>query len=314
MPDQNARDGRSDCSPASFAGILQARHRLLQAVRAFFCARDYLEVETPIRIPRPALEDHIDAEPAGKWYLRTSPELHMKRLLAAGYPRLFQLGPCFRKGEYGARHNPEYSMLEWYRSGVDYQSILDETRELIIGAAQAVIGSTRLPGASGPIDVAGDWLILPVREAFLMYAGWDPVKEMNPLRFDMDLMERVEPALPKDRPTVLMDYPVYLGALARRKPGAEELAERWELYVDGLELANAYSELIDPVEQRMRFELCAKGRASRGQEAYEPDEAFLAALSGMPEAGGIALGVDRLLMVLCGVRDLDQVLPFRKDT
>lgn len=315
IPDQPMRNGcAANSAPlAPFADVLKARHRLLQAIRAFFCARDYLEVETPVRIPRPALENHIDAEPSGNCYLRTSPELHMKRLLASGYPRLFQLGPCFRKGERGARHNPEYSMLEWYRAGTDYQGILEETRELVRHVAQDVIGTTQLPGTHGPIDVAGEWELLSVREAFAQYAGWDPVAECDPQRFDLDLMDRVEPALPLDRPTVLIDYPAYLGALARRRPDAPELAERWELYLDGLEIANAYSELIDPVEQRARFKACAEGRASRGQEVYRVDEAFLSALEQMPSAGGIALGVDRLLMVLTGKRDLDEVLPFRSD-
>lgn len=313
MPDQNRIGAPASVPLDSFISMLQARHHLYQATRAFFCARDYLEVETPIRITRPALEDHIDAEPSGDAYLRTSPELHMKRLLAAGCPRLFQIGPCFRKGERGARHNPEYSMLEWYRAGVDYRSILEETRELIIRVARAVIGTTELPGAAGPIDVEKEWNILSVRDAFIQYAGWDPVAQCDPQRFDLDLMDRVEPSLPTDRPTVLIDYPAYLGALARRKPDVPELAERWELYIDGLELANAYSELVDPVEQRTRFEVCAKGRAARGQDVYDIDEAFMAALTNLPAAGGIAVGMDRLLMVLCGIRDLDRILPFRND-
>ena len=313
MPDATHRSASGAAPLASFADVLRARHRLLQAIRAFFCARGYLEVETPIRIPRPALEDHIDAEPSGRCFLRTSPELHMKRLLASGCERLFQIGPCFRQGEFGDRHNPEYSMLEWYRAGADYRGILEETRELVIHCAQEVTGKTVLPGTCGPIDLQAEWLLLPVRDAFLNYAGWDPVAACDARRFDEDLLDRVEPALPKDRPAVLMDYPSALGALARKKPGDPHVAERWELYLDGLEIANAYSELIDPAEQRLRFRLCAEGRAERGQTVYEMDEAFLEALEHMPPAGGIAVGVDRLLMVLCGCRSLDEILPFRND-
>lgn len=269
---------------------------MLLGIRHFFAQRDFMEVETPVRLPCPALETHIDAEPSGDWFLRTSPELHMKRLLAAGYERIYQIGPCFRKGERGDRHHPEYTMLEWYRTGTDYLGILDDTKALLAAAG--------LP--------ARPWEVIPVSEAFRRWAGWDPGLAYDPVRFDLDLVEKVEPALPRDRAVVLMDYPAAAAALSRRKVDAPHLAERWELYLSGVEIANAYSELTDAAEQRARFEQAARDRRALGKPVYPLDEAFMAALeAGLPPCGGIALGVDRLAMVLAGADSLDAVIAFR---
>ncbi len=280
-----------------------------------------MEVETPVRLPTPALELNIDAEPSGAGFLRTSPELHMKRLLAAGCDRIFQMGPCFRKGERGALHHPEYTMLEWYRANADYLDILRDTEELIAALAPLSRSTVHLPSStssSSPFTVHGspftDFLRISVRDAFRQHAGWDPVADYDGERFEHDLVTRVEPALPRDRPVVLMDYPVAAAALSRRKPGNEAVAERWELYIDGVEIANAFSELTDAAEQRARFEGWAAERRAAGRTVYPLDEAFLAALeAGMPPAGGIAVGVDRLVMVLAGKRSLDDVLAFREE-
>lgn len=275
---------------------LKIRSEVLFALRRFFHERGYLEVETPVRIPAPALETHIDAEPSGEFFLRTSPEFHMKRLLADGHDKIFQIGPCFRRGERGDRHHPEYTMLEWYRTGADYRDILDETKALL-----ATIGVN-----------ADNWLIIPVSEAFKKFAGWDPSDTFNHDRFDLDLVDQVEPALPRDRPVVLIDYPIEAGAFARPKPGAPHLAERWELYLNGIEIANAYSELIDYDEQVKRLEHIAAERTRLGKPVYPVDQPFLDAVKkGIPPCGGIALGIDRLVMVLAGGTSLDDVMPFR---
>lgn len=267
------------------------------AMRRFFHERGYLEVETPVRLPAPALETHIDAEPSGDWFLRTSPEFHMKRMLAAGHDRIFQIGPCFRRGERGDLHHPEYTMLEWYRAGADYESIMEETRELLFAAC----------------GISGDWLIMNVSDAFLQHAGWDPAREFDAVRFDMDLVDKVEPSLPKDRPVVLKDYPIEAGAFAWPKPGAPHLAERWELYLTGVEIANAYSELIDADEQLVRLESIARERRRLGKPVYPTDKQFIQAIkSGLPPCGGIALGIDRLAMVMAGATTLDQVMAFRE--
>lgn len=299
-------------SLASFKPVLELRAKVLRAIRQFFYDRDFLEVETPLRIPAPALELHIDAIPAGGQYLRTSPELHMKRLLAAGWKKIFQLGPCFREGERGALHNPEFNLLEWYRADADYLAILAETKALLAAVAEAVLGRTWLKVQCAQVELMPVWEVFTVAEAFSKFAGWDPVAAFDAERFDLDLVNKVEPRLPREHPVILMDYPAAAAALARRKPGNPRVAERWELYVGGLELANAFSELTDPAEQRARFEACAAERQALEKTVYPLDEDFLAALAdGLPPSAGIALGVDRLVMLLAGAKSLDAVLPFR---
>jgi elongation factor P--(R)-beta-lysine ligase len=281
---------------------LRVRSEVSFAIRNFFHGRGYLEVETPVRLPAPALETHIDAEPSGDWFLRTSPEFHMKQMLADGYDKIFQIGPCFRRGERGDIHHPEYTMLEWYRTRTDYLGILEETKELLAG-----------------LGVSADrWHIISVSEAFQAHAGWNPCDpsvapgSFDHERFDLDLVDKVEPALPRDCPVVLKDYPIAAGAFARRKPGAHHLAERWELYLNGIEIANAYSELVDADEQIARLASIAEERKRLGKTVYPTDEAFIAALkSGLPACGGIALGIDRLVMVLAGATSLDEVMAFR---
>ncbi len=306
----------------TFKPVLELRAAILRAIRRFFYDRDFLEIETPVCIPAPAMELHIDAIPAGDAYLRTSPELHMKRLLAAGCERVFQIGPCFRQHERGDRHHPEFTLLEWYRANADYLTMLADAKALIAAVAEAAIGRTWLSSLSGSapggkirraqVELMPVWDIFTVAEAFTSLAGWDPVTAFDAERFDLDLVNKVEPRLALEHPVVLMDYPAAAAALARRKPDNPQVAERWELYIDGLELANAFSELTDPVEQRARFEACAAERRALGQPVYPLDEDFLAALeAGMPPAAGIALGVDRLVMLLAGAGSLDEVLPFR---
>jgi lysyl-tRNA synthetase class 2 len=286
---------------ATFREVLAGRDGMMRAMRAFFHGRGFIEVDTPIRLPAPCLEEYIDAIPADGEFLRTSPELHMKRLVCAGYDRIFSVGSCFRHGEFGRLHHPEYTMLEWYRTGTDYMGILEDLQGLVETARRAVGGCT-LP----------EWTVMTVSEAFLKYAGWDPIETYDSERFDQDLFYKVEPALKALGVVVLKDYPAAAAALSRKKPINPNVAERFELYIDGVEIANAYSELTDAAEQRQRFEACAEARAAAGKEVYPLDEAFLSAMeSGMPECGGIAVGMDRLLMVLLGKTALDQILPFR---
>lgn len=296
----------------SFKPVLEIRAKTLRAIRQFFYERDFLEVETPIRIPAPALELHLDAIPAGGEYLRTSPELHMKRLLAAGYGRLFQLGPCFRQDERGDRHNPEFTLLEWYRAEADYLTILADAKALIAAVAEAVLDRTWLTVRRTQVELMPVWEVFTIARAFTAFADWDPVAAFDADRFDLDLVNKVEPRLPLEHPVVLMDYPAPAAALARLKPDNPRVAERWELYIGGLELANAFSELTDAAEQRARFETCAAERQALGKPVYPLDEDFLSALEeGLPPAAGIALGVDRLVMLLAGAGSLNEVLPFR---
>jgi len=290
---------------------LDTRSRVLRAVRDFFYSEDFTEVETPVRIPAPALETHIDAPASGRAWLRTSPELHMKRLMAAGCKRLFQIGPCFRTGECGSRHNPEFTLLEWYRAGADYTDILRDTEALFARVFQAVAGGNTFTYRNRVIDLSRPWHCLSVRDAFRRWAGWDPAADWDEDRFDLDLVSKVEPSLPHDKPCVLTDYPAPAAALARLKPHDPAVAERWEVYVGGLELANAYTELCDPAAQRARFLEAAEARRRLGKEVYPIDEPFLSALEqGLPPCGGIALGIDRLVMLACDAADIADVRPF----
>lgn len=294
--------------------LLTLRAKGLRAIREFFHARDFLEVETPVRLLAPAMELHIEAQPAGDaYFLRTSPELHMKRLLAAGYERIFQMGPCFRAGERGERHHPEYTMLEWYRANADYMDILDDTQALLRHLANRLEIPAPLPYDPNTLNLTSEWTILPVQEAFQRWVGWDPVTNYDADRFDLDLVEKIEPALATlPVPVVLKDYPAAAAALARRKPDNPAVAERWELYLAGMEIANAYSELTDAAEQRARFAECAAARTALGARGYPIDEEFLAALPTMPPSGGIALGVDRLIMIMGNARTIGDVTAFQE--
>ncbi len=290
---------------------LEARAALLHAIREFFDCYDFLEVETPVRLTAPALEDYIEAEPSGSSWLRTSPELHMKRLLAAGYRRIWQLGPCFRQGELGRRHRPEFTMLEWYRANAGCRDILRDTIKLVRFGAQAVTGATTIRFRGNTIDLGGEWEELTVADAFRRHAATEVRDAMAAGAFEEILCAQVEPQLGRGRPTILTDYPAEMAALARRNPADPSVAERWELYVGGLELANAYGELTDPAEQRRRFAACAELRQQEGRPVYPLDEQFLAALDhGLPPCGGIALGVDRLTMVLTDAETIDDVIAF----
>ena len=275
---------------------LKARACVRRTIRAFFDTRGFVEVETPVRIPAPAPEPHIDCPASGDWFLRASPELQMKKLLVAGLPRIYQIGPCFREGERGRRHSPEFTMLEWYRADADYNDIARDVEELLAD----VLRPRR--GAALPTPFAH----LTVREAYLRWAGWDPVEAWDQNRFDFDMATKIEPNLP-EKPLFLTDYPAPAASLARLKASDPRVAERWELYVGGMELANAFTELTDPAEQRRRFEAARAERRALGEADYPLDEEFLSALAHMPRAGGVALGVDRLVMLACGATSIDEV-------
>lgn len=285
---------------------LEQRARILQAIRAFFVERSYLEVETPHRLPGNAPEPHIDAVPSGDRFLHTSPELCMKRLLAAGYPKLFQICRCWRQGERGARHLPEYTMLEWYRSGANYTALMGECEHLL----RALAPSGRMTWQGRTIDLTTPWERLTVAEAFARYAGLTPEEALAAGRFDEVIALQIEPHLGLERPTFLTEYPAACAALARKSPDNPEVAERFELFIAGLELANAFSELTDPVEQRRRFERDELARRAAGKPPYPSPEKFLTELETMPPAAGIALGVDRLVMLLSGSATIDEVVAF----
>ena len=280
-----------------FIERLEVRARVLRDIRAFFDGQGFVEVETPVRIAAPAPEPHIDCPPSGDMFLRASPELQMKKLLAAGMERIYQMGPCFRDGESGKRHSPEFTMLEWYRANADYMAILRDMEALIRGLWQTFLSR----------DVA-EFRRLTVRDAYAEWAGWDPFERFDQDRFDFDMATKIEPNLPHGA-VFLMDYPVEAASLSkvRRTPGCAPVAERWELYIDGMELANAFTELVDPDEQRARFAAAREERRQLGEADYPLDEDFLSALAAMPPSGGVALGVDRLVMLCCSAPSIADV-------
>ncbi len=271
--------------------ILERRAAILRGIRDFFHERRFVEVETPVRIAAPAPEEHIDCpECALGGFLRASPELQMKKLLAIGMDRIFQIGPCFREGERGSRHSPEFTMLEWYRRGA--------------GSADIAADLCALMG-----EISGERMsprTIKVREAYRKFAGWDPWEgEWHQDRFDYDMATKIEPAIAEMGGGVFLSgYPPQAASLAKVADGT---AERWEFYLNGMELANAFTELCDAAEQRRRFELSRERRRALGEADYPIDEEFLALLPSVGSAAGAALGVDRLVMALVGATDIDDV-------
>ncbi len=319
--------------------------RIRRAVRSYFDERGFLEVETPALQVSPGMEPHLKAfstvlegpnpDDVQTLHLHTSPEFAMKKLLVAGVERLYQLAPVYRNGERSDTHSPEFTMLEWYRAGATYRDLVEDCRGLVQAATRAA-GADRLRGRGGESDPFGDWEILGVAEAFARHADIDLLATApDPRAPDRDMLaceaarigiaphdgdswedlffriafERIEPHLGFGRPTVLIDYPVSMAALSRPKADDPRLAERFELYVCGIELANAFGELTDPAVQRARFEADMALKERLYGERFPIDEDFLAALShGMPDSAGIALGFDRLVMLCTGQDAIDDVL------
>jgi lysyl-tRNA synthetase class 2 len=307
---------------------LRERARVLSAVRAFFAERDFLEVETPLLVPSPGLEIHLDAVEAGDGFLITSPEYSMKRLLAAGFEKIYQVCKCFRANERGPHHASEFTMIEWYRAYDGIATIARDTEELVhaVCGGHARLGERR-------IDVKPPWARMTVRDAMLFWAdvrvagnesaadltaavraagidvadglAWDDV-------FFTAWLAGVEPVLAKlDHAILIEDWPAPLAALARRKDDDPRIALRFEAYVGGLELANAFDELVDADEQAARFREEQEARFQRGRPVYPVDEKLIAALrEGLPPSGGIALGFDRLVMLATGATSIDLVQTF----
>jgi len=233
----------------------------------------------------------------------------MKRLLAAGYPRLYQICRCFRKNERGRKHLPEFTMLEWYSTGDDYQGIMHQCEELIQHIARS-IDRPKIGYQGETIHLRTPWARMTVNEAFETYASIPLQTALENDRFDEIMVSEIEPNLGRGAPLFLFDYPASLGALARLKPQNPLIAERFELYIGGLELCNGFSELADPKEQRSRFVEEMRQRLLRGKPVYPMPDKFIDSLSDMASAGGNALGLDRLIMLFAGTTNIDDVVAF----
>lgn len=321
--------------PAVFAAKiphLERRARLVSGIRDFFQTRGYLEVETSALQTSPGMEVHVkafetrlydtDREHFAAKRLHTSPEIAMKKLLVAGLPKIFQICQVYRNAEGSNLHSPAFTMLEWYQAGLSYRGLMDETVLMLRHVADAAINWRGLTS-----DPFADWQFISVKEAFAQYAeidldavledtnafaaaaaktdcpahegdGWDDI-------FFRIFLEKIEPHLGHPAPTILYDYPAGMAALSRKKPEDPRYAERFELYICGMELANAFGELTDAAEQRARFVNAMAEKKRIYGEDYPVDEDFISALEyGMPECSGIALGVDRLAMLLSGAEDI----------
>jgi lysyl-tRNA synthetase class 2 len=322
--------------------LLKARSAVTAAFRAWFAARDFVEVETPVLQISPGNETHLHAfasdlvGPGGErhpLYLRTSPEFACKKLLASGEPRIFEFARVFRNRERGALHHPEFTMLEWYRANEGYDVLMDDCCALLAVAARAV-GATEFEFRGRVADPFESPERVTVAEAFARHAGIDLLSTLTSGQgdraalaeatakagipfgdddswgdlFSRIMAERIDPHLGNGRATILCEYPITQAALARAKPGDPRVAERFELYVCGVELANAFGELTDADEQRKRFAAAMAEKERIYGERYPVDEEFLNALSHMPPASGIALGFDRLVMLATGAQRIEQVL------
>jgi lysyl-tRNA synthetase class 2 len=329
-------------SHASRKPFLLARGRIAAALRAWFSARDFIEVETAALQVSPGNETHLHAfatELIGsdgerrELYLRTSPEFACKKLLAAGETRIFEFARVFRNRERGALHHPEFTMLEWYRANEPYDTLMDDCAALMMKAASAA-GTRQFAFRDKAVDPFAAPERVTVAEAVERHAGIDVLSTVSGGQgdrtklaaaaakakvttaaddcwgdiFSRILAERVEPHLGVGRATILYEYPLPLAALARSKAGSDRIAERFELYACGVELANAFGELTDAAEQRARFEAAMADKQRIHGERYPVDEDFLSALAVMPQASGIALGFDRLVMLATGAQHIEQVI------
>jgi elongation factor P--(R)-beta-lysine ligase len=326
VPTSPASSKAAPWRPSASLETLRLRAQLLRRTRTFFQARGLLEVETPQLSAAAATDGHLESlavtAPGGglEGWLHTSPEFPMKRLLAAGAGDIWQLARVFRGAEQGRRHNPEFSLLEWYRTGWDVPALIEEVDALVrtLAEGRLALGATER---------------MSYREAFLRHAGFDPfasdaseifellesrVGDVSPeLRgnlpacLDLALAVQVEPRLDPARPTFIHDFPASHAALARIRPGDPPVAERFELFLGGMELANGFHELSDAAEQRARFDADLAVRRARGLPELPMDQALLAALAhGLPDCAGVALGFDRLLMLVAGASHIDEVLAF----
>lgn len=316
-----------DWRPSADAEAIQLRARLYALIRAFFADRGVLEVETPVLSQAGNTDPNIasfslefsgrtDGAPRTRW-LRTSPEYPLKRLLAAGIGDCYEMGRVFRDGEAGGRHNPEFTMLEWYRVGWDHHRLIDETAALV-AAALALVG--REAGVEKiayrdlyrrQLNVDPAVADVPQLIAALGEVEIDPAGLHRDDWLDLLMTHRLQPEFPADRLTVVYDYPASQCALARIRPDDHPVAERFELYLGPLELANGYHELNDPGEQRQRFLADHERRRERNLPQPPIDERLLQALdAGLPDCAGVALGVDRLLMAMLGTGRIADALAF----
>ena len=335
---------------------LWVREKIIDAIRIYFKGHGFHEVETPLLLPTPSTEPFLEVfqtklkdDLGNTWpaFLPTSPEFALKKLLAAGSGSIFEITKSFRNGEgHSSRHNPEFSMAEWYEVGGDYMSVASEMEKLmqfiwgklqptgsdLVGHKQATLRDLTLQYQGKTYDITAPWERISVAEAFQKYAGIDVETMLDEQKLLVAAREKgyqvvaettweemwnqiianeIEPKLGVEKPTILYDYPLAQAVLAKKKPSDPRFAERWELFLGGLELANCFSELTDWKEQEARCLENLVERKQLGKTEFPMDTAFIDALKkGMPECGGVALGIDRLVMLFTDSGNIDEVLTF----
>lgn len=327
--------------------FMKERSKILKGIRDFFWGKDFLEVETPELVKLPGMEPHLDvfkttftglpmqgeAPKSEDMHLITSPEYAMKKLLVSGHEKIFQITKSFRNKEHESTlHNPEFTMIEWYRAFASYEDIMKDMEELVSSLAKNLSGDHWITFAGHRVDVSGPWEKVKVRDLFKKYAhiNYEDFEDEEKFRvalkqqgykvtkktpyedmFFMVFLNVIEPNLGTQRPVIVYEYPARMAALSKKCEHDPRYAERFEVYIAGMELCNAFTELNDPAEQRARLEAERKERQKLGKDDYSVDQSFIRALEfGMPPSGGIALGVDRLVMLLTGIMDIRDILYF----
>lgn len=314
--------------------------KICDLIREFFKSQGFFETTTPILVSCAGQEPYLspfktdfvdDKNKKYKGFLITSPEYSMKKLLAAGFDKIFELAKVFRQNEsFGGTHNPEFTMLEWYRANSDYNQIMQDAEELVCFLAKKIKGTTIIEYQGKKIDLTPPWPKITVKSLFLKYAGIDldkagivedfkkQITNKNYLKFDdwndifyLIFLNEIEPNLPKDKPVFVIDYPLPQASLAKKKNADSFYAERFEIYIGGMEIGNAFSELTDPKEQLERFKEEKRLREKLGKEDIPIDKDLIYALElKIAPSGGIAVGVERLQMLLLDIKDINDLLPF----
>ncbi len=318
------------------------RAQIIQAIRNYFNNEGFIEVETPAIVVSPGIEPTLEAfqttyiSETGETtvrFLPTSPEFHMKRLLANGFGSIYQICRAFRNGETGDLHNPEFTILEWYRTHAGYEQIMDDMEAMVSTVCRSVLGHTKIQYADGIINMEPPWERLTVAQAWLTFADINLLKCKTPaelraagiragvnhllesdswdILYFKIFLQRIEPQLGRHKPVILYEYPASMAVLSRLKPGNPDVALRFEVYISGIEIGNAYDELTDPIEQRKRLRKSQKDKIRNGKVPFPIDEDFMAAVEkGLPPCAGIAVGVDRLVMLLLNKKTIQEVMLF----
>ncbi|MCX6781784.1 MAG: EF-P lysine aminoacylase EpmA [Candidatus Magasanikbacteria bacterium] len=319
--------------------IFKKRLEITRLIREFFWSENFQEAETPVAVRLPGQEPYLNPIPVlfhdpngivNKFYLQTSPEFAMKKLLAVGYEKIFQICKCFRDFEqFGGNHNTEFTMIEWYRASGTLEEIMDDTERLFKYVATGLKVES-LKSKDHVVPIFGEWERLSMREVWKKYSDVElndyltsekmaelvkargyAVEEKEAFEdlFYKIFLNEIEPKLGMQKPIMIYDYPEQMTSLSRLSKNDPRYAERFELYIAGLEMANAFGELTDAVEQKKRLEADREKRAQMGKETWPVDSDFISALeSGIPNAGGIALGVDRMIMLFTGAKDINEVI------